>query len=731
MALTADIQQQVFDLLSRASNLSFIAADRDAGVASQFVPGQRVSAEVVSMMPENRVRVRIGTENFNLDLPTAVRVGQTLEMTFVSDTPRSTFAMVRQAADAPPVSLSDASRLLGLLVSSEQIFDPQLRSSLQSIGEMIRSSYGRSDVMANLLDEALTYGSGGELASRPAESTGRPAENMTTASRLNADQARLATFESNAAQLLRHLATSSRSTLIEAFGIPETPLPLMPGEEVNATVLDTLPDGRSFVRIAGTTVELSLPQKVVPGGIVRLTFLASEPKPVFAISRNQFNGAAAELSETGRWMSVLEHSEGGVSNQQAFVLERLGTILKSIPVASPAFGVIMDEALVYRRPSLQQSAADIASPAPVSGTVRPAVLTGNGIVLKDEMARLLQAVITGKRLAILESQGHSAPPGTFAAGQQLKGEVLAALGSGRFNVLVAGQVLEFIMPKGIRRGDRVNLFFVSDEPRQTFLMVRFGRSGDSKVSDASRWLSGFMGEASSRFSTTSASGLLQTLLSGPTADAPLLGRMLQQALRDSGLFYESHLHRWFGGDYLLENLLREPQGKLSPCLMPPVKQAVAASDELIMTSVRAGLAEVIEAVFNKNSAGMAHEGMADQRSLPVVGEQLSALQSGLLSLRGDLFPGRHLEWTVKERDEGRSRSGARERSWETSVKVTMPKLGPVKVQVALDGGGVSVIASAGNSKTVSVLEEGKSRLIEQLEVAGFLSADVSVSHVAA
>src|ERR1035437_7786438 len=150
MALAADIQQQVFNLLSHASNLSFVTADQEAGSVSQLTPGQRVSAEVLSMLPNNRVQVRVGAELFNLDLPMAVRTGQTLDLTFVSDDPRSTFAIARQSGIAPPVSLSDASRLLSLLVTNEHIADPAFRSSLQNIGDMLRRSSGETGVLANL-----------------------------------------------------------------------------------------------------------------------------------------------------------------------------------------------------------------------------------------------------------------------------------------------------------------------------------------------------------------------------------------------------------------------------------------------------------------------------------------------------------------------------------------------------------------------------------------------------
>ena len=712
MALGTDIQQQVFDLLSRASNISFVTADQEGASVSMLAPGQRVNAEVLSMLPNNRVQVKVGAERFNLDLPMAARVGQTLEMTFVSAAPRSTFAIARQAGITPPVSLSDASRLLSLLVSNEQMGDTQLRSSLQSVGDMLRRSSGESTVLANLLDEAMTYGSRGSAA-----------PSLAAAGQVNPEQARLTIFEANAAQILKNIAQSSRFTLIEAATQPLTPLPLLPGDEVNATVTGTLPDGRVFVLVAGTAVELVLSQKVTPGEILRLTYLSGEPKPTFALARPLSGGAPPLLSEAGRWLSVLEHSAGGVSTQQAYVLERLNSVLKSLPPDSPAFSVISDEALTYGRSMRSPSLSDM--PAGVAGQ-NPAG-TGNGIVLSDDMAKLLQAVIKGNRLALLEALNQQASPVGFSPGQQIRGEVLAALGGGRFSVQVGAQMLEFMMPKGVRRGDLVNLFFIAGEPRLTFLMARFGQPGDSKVSDTGRWLGGFLGEAAGQVPVQATLGILQTLLAGPATDATLLSRMLQQGLRESGLFYESHLARWFGGEYQLDAILSEPQGRLSPRL----PQGTAPVDEFALGSARSGAAEVMEALFKKAGSSMAHAGIADQRSLALVSEQLSTLQSGQMMLRGDLFPGQRLEWTVAEREAQRDESGGRERNWETSVTITLPNLGAVTAMLTLDGTRVAVKISAENDTTVPLLEEGRTRLVEQLEGAGLTPADMSIRHAAA
>lgn len=742
MAIAADIQQQVYDLLSRSSSLSFVTVDQESAGRIALTPGQRVAAEVVGVLPNNRTQVRVGGERFNLDLPMTVRLGQTLEMTFVSEDPRSTFAIARQGGISPPVSLSDASRLLSLLISNEQIIDPKLRSSLQNIGDMLRRSSGEAGVLANLLDEALTYGTLREAVKASPETPGdsmqepgdKQAPTQPGIRQPTPDQARLSAFESNAAQILRNIAYGSRFILAEAVNQPQIPLPLLPGEEVNAVVVGTLPGGRTFVQVAGTALELVLPRTVMSGELLRLTYISSQPKPTFAIPRTQPEVSPGSLSEAGRWLSVLEHVEGGVSDQQMYVLDRLNTVLKSLPPDSPAFTAILDEAITYQTVMQAQKAAEQSASAAMLSSVGQVPLTaGNGIVLSDDMAKLLQAVIKGNRLTLLESLSQQAASAGFTPGQQLKGEVLAALGGGRFTVQVAEQILEFVMPKGIRRGDMINLFFISEEPHITFLMTRFGKSGDSRVSDTGRWLSGFLGMAADRLPPQATIGILRTLLSSPPADASLVGQMLQEGLRESGLFYESHLARWFGGEYRLDDLLKEPQGKLSSRLLHPAETRQTqenAADLLARTSVRGASTEALEAAFKKAGSSLPHEGIADQRALPIVNEQLATLQNGQHVFRGDLFPGQPMEWTVAERDAHRNRSGVRERTWETSVGITLPQLGPINVRLVLDGTRISLDLRAEDNEVVALLDAGRARLSEQLEAAGLTPADMNIRYAA-
>jgi len=170
---------------------------------------------------------------------------------------------------------------------------------------------------------------------------------------------------------------------------------------------------------------------------------------------------------------------------------------------------------------------------------------------------------------------------------------------------------------------------------------------------------------------------------------------------------------------------------LSPRLVKGGGGAGAPVDELVRASIRTGSAEVMDALFKKAGTSMAHEGIADQRTLPMVSEQLSALQNGQLLFRGDLFPGQRLEWTVAEREGERNQSGGRERSWETSVTINLPHLGPVTAQLTLDGTRVAVKVTVEESATVPILEAGRDRLDEQLEGAGLTPSELSISHASA
>jgi len=309
--------------------------------------------------------------------------------------------------------------------------------------------------------------------------------------------------------------------------------------------------------------------------------------------------------------------------------------------------------------------------------------------------------------------------------------VLAALGGGRFMMQVADQLFEFNMPKGTRIGDRVNLFFIANDPKPAFLMTRFGSPGDSQVSETGRWLSRFLDAAGEKMPARETVGLLRALLGGPPSDAVQVGATLQQGLRESGLFYESHVARWFGGEYALEDILKEPQGRLSSLRRPGGSAPLAVGErveEHLPANFKNTSLEAMEAAFRKAGSARGYEEVVDQRNVPVVREQLESLQSGQIVFRGELFPGQPLEWSVNEREARRNRSGSQERSWDTALRVDLPKLGGVTARLKLDGKRVEIDFHTNDSTSAGLLECEREGLVEQLQAAGLEPGQIGIRH---
>ncbi len=719
MALPSDVQQQVYDLLSKASNLSFVSADT-AGTgetsALSLAPGQRVTAEVLSTAQGNKVPVRIGNQQVNLEIPITVRPGQNLELTFVSDDPRPTFAMSRPGITAPPVTLSDASRLLSLLVSNEQVLDPRLRSTLQNIGDLLRRSSGDVSVLANFLDDVLTYKADGRqavvatggLLDQPEQQVGYGTGEQpgNTGAYLGKGTAG---FEDAASKLLLNLARQSKFTLVEVTNQTMQSLPLKPGDEANALVQGTLPGGRVFVQLAGETLELQLSRPVQQGEILRLALVSQQPKTVFALlGMPSLADQGTAVSDTAKWLSSLAKTESGQGDVQRAVISRLQQVINSLPPGSPALAAIMDEAMIYGAlPSLTSKALQGESGQAKAGKAD----------IDDDVLSLLKGLMSGNRLALLESQGGAEKALQLRSGEQLKGEVLQNMGNGRFTVQVAGQNLEFILPKGMKAGDTLNLFSVGNDP-PSFLLVRQGKGGDAIVSQTGRWVSTLLSMQNQSAPLTEGLGILKTILQGAPSDPRILEERLAKGLKESGLFYESHLARWFSGEYPLESILKEPQGKLSS---PP--------NQLQQQPQSQNSPSVTESAI-KNMPAKA-ELQADSRALPIIKEQLATLQTGQLLFQGELLPGQPMEWRIAER-EGRRRkeeeASDAPQPWETSLSISLPGLGAVDASLKISGTVVEARVRTGSSQTADLLAEGRSELAEQFTAAGLEPGIIEVHY---
>lgn len=115
----SDIQNQLQFLIKTSAPPLIEVADHAASSA-QWMPGQRLPAHVLANLPNGRFEVRVGDQILDLNLPRNTQPGDNIELLFIGDKPRLTFALSQDlAALAMPktqVTLSEAARFLGALL---------------------------------------------------------------------------------------------------------------------------------------------------------------------------------------------------------------------------------------------------------------------------------------------------------------------------------------------------------------------------------------------------------------------------------------------------------------------------------------------------------------------------------------------------------------------------------------------------------------------------------------
>jgi hypothetical protein len=196
--------------------------------------------------------------------------------------------------------------------------------------------------------------------------------------------------------------------------------------------------------------------------------------------------------------------------------------------------------------------------------------------ISPEALKMLLASVRENTAALVEAIG--APSGRIALspGEEVRGEVLEQRPSGSYLVKIGGAPFDMKLPSSTRVGTTVQMTYVTDQPRLTFVLSTSGsRESQVTLSSAGRWLGATAGNLQAAQEQPHAATITSVrLFDKLPVDTQAIARRLQETITRSGLFYESHLVRWSQGDYPQELILQEPQGKLSPQLPgnPPAMQ---------------------------------------------------------------------------------------------------------------------------------------------------------------
>jgi hypothetical protein len=189
------------------------------------------------------------------------------------------------------------------------------------------------------------------------------------------------------------------------------------------------------------------------------------------------------------------------------------------------------------------------------------------------------------------------------------------------------------------------------------------------------------------------------IATAPTADTRQIADGLQHAIDKSGMFYESHLAEWAGGERPLAELKGEPQMATGRNALEAVKPGVAT----------------------------------DPATAQLISQQLTTQEQGRVAWQGQLWPGQAMQWAI-ERDpardaaEGGGRNGddGAATPWRSQLTLRFAALGELGAQIVMAGDQVHIRLQAGSDASGDVLRAYAGRLQDALAAAGTPAATLAI-----
>lgn len=313
-------------------------------------------------------------------------------------------------------------------------------------------------------------------------------------------------------------------------------------------------------------------------------------------------------------------------------------------------------------------------------------------------------------------------------GKSVQGTVQARLSDGSSLVKIGDTSARMMLPPGAQVGAHVAMTLVAVNPMPTFQIssdgngttLAYAEAGEDGTAGALR-ANGIAASlldqagAGARLpplaageldpTLSAAARLINTLLtqaqSGPnppqaivgstplmsssaTGTAPL-AQALQEAIAQSGLFYESHVAQWAQGKRSLAELLREPQ------MQKPM-------------------------------------GDADLGAAQLINLQLRTQEQDKIRWQGEAWPGQKMAWEIDKDAQNEQEDGTQEQPvWRSGVRFRFPLLGEVAASVVLVGNALHIQIQAGTAESAAALRSRTGALQQSLEAAGATLSSLSIN----
>lgn len=180
-------------------------------------------------------------------------------------------------------------------------------------------------------------------------------------------------------------------------------------------------------------------------------------------------------------------------------------------------------------------------------------------------------------------------------GQVFTAQIRSILPQNTYVALVAGKQVTLELPEAVKEGDVLELVVVDKSGKGIFAArtqpgATTANPPQTTFSTAGNLLRSLLVQEGD---TPEAAPLNrgQPLLDKPPQSAAELVKVLNQAVKDSGLFYEAHQAQWVKGKLSLQQLRQEPQGQQASRTLPTPPQAALSQNAAAAAATAAAAAK--------------------------------------------------------------------------------------------------------------------------------------------
>ena len=269
-------------------------------------------------------------------------------------------------------------------------------------------------------------------------------------------------------------------------------------------------------------------------------------------------------------------------------------------------------------------------------------------------------LITGAELSAL-NQDQSTQANRLVVGMQYVGKVIGIDSENITSVEIGDQIFKMQLPELREPGQTINLRYLGADPKPTFMLLQPSPSSllpsNVLLSQAGKLVLEALSATAQFSSLNQVDGSDMAPLLTSVTSPQMSAIELQNALRFSGLFYESHIASFIQGKRTIEQLRKELQNQ------------------------------------------------KDVNSSSIISKQLDVLEKQQIQWAGMIWPKQHMQWTIGRDSGGSSSELPEKKSFKSTLALDLPSLGKMIFHIVMNQDRIHIqieVASQQSRRAVEV-----------------------------